>query len=95
MKVNDVIAEKLEKARFWRRAAARWLDVMQICKTETQRDWISQRRLYCLTMSSLPRHSAKLDIKTINQAATIAQEKMGIRLVKGIEYKSHQTRNNE
>ncbi|HAT6805039.1 TPA: ANR family transcriptional regulator [Citrobacter freundii] len=84
-----MIAEKLENAGLWRRAAARWLDVMQICKTETERDWISLRRRYCLSMSSPPRHSPKLDIKAINQAATITQEKMGIRLEKGIQYRKY------
>ena len=92
MEVSDVIAEKLEAKGFWRRAAARWLDVMQICKTETQRDWISQIRLYCLTMSLSPHHSGKPDIKAVNRAATIVQKQMGIYREKGIEHKNYSER---
>ncbi|GAB7271177.1 hypothetical protein DZS_25710 [Dickeya ananatis] len=48
--VNDVIAEKLEVSEFWRRAAARWLDVMQsLALSDAERDWVRQRRKYCLS----------------------------------------------
>lgn len=40
--VSDAVAERLEEAGLWRRAAARWLDVMQHCDTEAQREWVSQ-----------------------------------------------------
>jgi hypothetical protein len=45
--VNDLIAEKLENAGLWRRAAARWREVMQNCEADAQIEWISQRRNYC------------------------------------------------
>ncbi|WP_332628309.1 PerC family transcriptional regulator [Citrobacter sp. ESBL3] len=36
--VSNVIAEKLEDAGLWRRAAARWLAVMDRCETDAQRE---------------------------------------------------------
>ena len=42
--VHDVIAEKLENAGLWRRAATRWLEVMNWCHTDAEREWVSQKR---------------------------------------------------
>ena len=93
--MNDTIAEKLEARGLWRRAAARWLDVMQNCATDTQREWISQRCKYCLSMLTSPRPDNKLDIGAINRAATITQETMGIRYEKGIEFRKYPRRNSK
>ncbi|HGB1098601.1 TPA: PerC family transcriptional regulator [Salmonella enterica subsp. enterica serovar Enteritidis] len=47
--VEDAVAQKLEAAGLWRRASARWLDVMGNCEyTEAQREWVLLRREYCL-----------------------------------------------
>lgn len=93
--VNDAIAEKLEARGLWRRAAARWLDVMLCCATDAERDWISQRRRYCLSMIASPRPDNKLDIGAINRAATATQEVMGISYDKGIEFRSYPYRNSK
>lgn len=46
--VNDIIAEKLELSGLWRRAASRWLNIMQrYSLNDEQREWVRQRRLYC------------------------------------------------
>lgn len=59
----DAVAQKLEAARFWRRASARWLVVMGLGEyTEAQREWLLQRRKYCLAQIYPPAHSDKLDI---------------------------------
>ncbi|KFC07166.1 PerC family transcriptional activator [Trabulsiella guamensis ATCC 49490] len=93
--VNDTIAEKLEARGFWRRAAARWLDVMQHCATDAQREWISQRRKYCLSMIASPRHDNKLDIGAINRAATATQEAMGINQDNSITFRSYHPRSSK
>jgi hypothetical protein len=94
--VSDALAEKLEAKGFWRRAAARWLEVMQkSCKTDAQRDWTSQRRKYCLSMLTPPRPDNNLDIGAINRAATATQETMGISYDKGIEFRSYPRRNSK
>ncbi|HAT6804010.1 TPA: PerC family transcriptional regulator [Citrobacter freundii] len=95
MKVNNAIAEKLENAGLWRRAAARWLVVMHQVKSDEQRTWISERRGWCLSRSALPRHSDKLDIVAINRSATKTQEMMGIRQPVGIEFRSYPDRRNK
>ncbi|MDR1845010.1 MAG: PerC family transcriptional regulator [Citrobacter amalonaticus] len=93
--VNDTIAEKLEARGLWRRATARWLDVMQHCATDAQREWLSRRRRYCLSMLSSPRPDNKLDIGAINRAATATQEAMGIGYDKGIEFRHYPERGDQ
>ncbi|MGR7121435.1 PerC family transcriptional regulator [Klebsiella aerogenes] len=58
--VHDTIAESLEISGLWRRAAARWLDVLMQCQTEEQRDWVRKRRNFCLS-NTRRTASAKLD----------------------------------
>ncbi|MGU3428900.1 PerC family transcriptional regulator [Enterobacter hormaechei] len=42
MMAEDEVAQKLEAAGLWRRAASRWLDVMKhYALTESQREWNS------------------------------------------------------
>lgn len=78
--VNDILAEKLEAAGLWRRAATRWLVVMNGAKhTDAQRDWIRQRRKYCQAqVASVVVVPEKLDIVAINKAANATQARMGL-----------------
>ncbi|KNC92904.1 PerC family transcriptional regulator [Trabulsiella odontotermitis] len=76
--VNDAVAEKLEKAGLWRRAAARWLEVMDLCDTDAQREWVSQKRRQCYSNIEQP-VAEQLNISALSRAATQAQDKMGIR----------------
>lgn len=80
--VSDAVAEKLEKAGLWRRAAARWLAVMDLCDTDAQRQWVSQKRRQCYSNIALP-VSEQLNISALSKAATVAQAKMGIRQLAG------------
>lgn len=89
-RVNDATAQKLEAAGLWRRAAARWLVVMNSTEyTDAQREWIRQRRQYCQSMVA-PAVIAqdKLDISAINKAANAAQEKMGIARPNGAMFRA-------
>lgn len=76
--VEDKVAKKLEQAGLWRRAAARWLDVMLSCDTDEQRDVARRRRNQCLLNVSRPVPEGKLDVRAINRAARRMQEQMGI-----------------
>lgn len=48
MTIRDIIAENLENRGFYRRAATRWLEVMDECKDATERLWVAKRRNDCL-----------------------------------------------
>ncbi|MCU6243888.1 PerC family transcriptional regulator [Enterobacter asburiae] len=75
--VSDAVAEKLEDAGLWRRAASRWLAVMERCDTDAEREWVSQKRRECYARIELP-VAEPLNIRAMNQAASAAQKKMGI-----------------
>ncbi|MGJ3448678.1 PerC family transcriptional regulator [Enterobacter sp. PTB] len=84
--VSDAIAEKLEDAGLWRRAAARWLAVMDRCETDAQREWVSQKRRACYSKLAPP-EDEKLNIRALNRAANQAQDKMGIRQPSGAAFR--------
>ena len=42
--VNDSKAEDLEAKGLYRRAAARWMEVMLLCTEDDDREWIKRRR---------------------------------------------------
>ena len=84
--VSDAVAEKLESAGLWRRAAARWLAVMDLCDTDAQRQWVSQKRRQCYSNIALP-VSEQLNISALSKAATVAQAKMGISQLDGSAFR--------
>ncbi|PWI77135.1 PerC family transcriptional regulator [Enterobacter sp. CGMCC 5087] len=85
--VIDNIAERLESAGLWRRAAVRWLDVLQICETDRQREWVCRRRYYCLSNVKIQMADDKLYVHSINRAANITLAKMGISQPNGVAYR--------
>jgi len=52
MKLEDIIAESLEKRGLWHRAARRWLAVMDGSKDNAEREWIARRHEHCLSMAA-------------------------------------------
>lgn len=52
MLLNDRVAEALERAGLWRRAATRWLHIFDRVETDRARERIAQRREACLRMAS-------------------------------------------
>ncbi|WAH53338.1 PerC family transcriptional regulator [Pseudescherichia vulneris] len=52
MLLNDGIAEALERAGLWRRAATRWLHIFDRVETDRARERIALRREACLRMAS-------------------------------------------
>ncbi|MFI4630085.1 PerC family transcriptional regulator [Klebsiella quasipneumoniae] len=47
--VADKLAEGLENAGLYRRAATRWLEVFFECQSDSERSWVSRRRQHCLS----------------------------------------------
>ncbi|MCT4737237.1 PerC family transcriptional regulator [Raoultella ornithinolytica] len=86
--INDAVAEKLELAGLWRRAASRWLDLMLLCKTDEEREWVYRRRHTCLSNVSRPVPENKLNIHAINRAASRTQERMGLSRPKGAMFRT-------
>lgn len=88
-RVEDAVAEKLEAAGLWRRAKARWLEVMQSAGLiESQRLWICQRRDYCQSQIAPVMAPKKLDITEMSKAASAAQARMGIAQVGGAMFRT-------
>lgn len=72
------MAESLEASGLWRRASARWLDVMLEPKlTAAQRLWVRQRRLYCQKQILPATRSEKLNIGEIVKAANAVLKQIG------------------
>lgn len=87
--VNDAVAEKLEASGLWRRAKARWLEVMQSPGlTESQRLWIRERRVFCQSQVTPLVVPEKLDITEIARAASATQERMGIAQPNGAMFRA-------
>lgn len=88
MKVRDAKAEALESAGFYRRAAARWLAVMDKCPSEKEREWIAARRARCITQSRMP--PVLLDnFGEVRKAADAAQRRMGIARTDGGAFRQY------
>lgn len=87
--VQDAVAEKLEVSGLWRRAKARWLEVMQSPElTEPQRLWIRQRREHCQAQITPLAAPERLDIAAINKAANATQVRMGIAQPNGATFRA-------
>ncbi|EER5711375.1 PerC family transcriptional regulator [Escherichia coli] len=52
--VHDRIAEELEAKGFYRRASARWGEVMQLVETDKERHQVTMRRLECSRKAQRP-----------------------------------------
>lgn len=57
--IKDSIAESLEARGLYRRAASRWVDVMQTCVDDNDREWIRMHRNKCLKKRSCRRRVKK------------------------------------
>ncbi|MGX9400387.1 MULTISPECIES: PerC family transcriptional regulator [Pantoea] len=52
MGLKDTVAESLERRGLWRRAARRWLTVMDQITEDAEREAIARRRERCLDMAA-------------------------------------------
>ncbi|EBV5086502.1 PerC family transcriptional regulator [Salmonella enterica subsp. enterica serovar Ball] len=48
--LEDRIAEDLERKGYWRRAARRWLDVIETVSKDKDREYAVRRRNRCVSM---------------------------------------------
>ena len=68
----DSIASELEISGMWRRAAARWLIVMQTSNlSDAQREQIRKRRNHCIARSKYTGASNRIDVHTLINTETL------------------------
>ncbi len=52
--IHDSKAEELEARGLYRRAAARWAEVMQLVNTDKEREQVAKRRAECIRKAARP-----------------------------------------
>lgn len=72
MRIRDSIAERLEACGLYRRAASRWIEVMQRCLDDEDREWIRHHRNQCLKKAQRP-PAPKEEFADLHQAAKETQ----------------------
>ncbi|EAW1322208.1 PerC family transcriptional regulator [Salmonella enterica subsp. diarizonae] len=75
--MSDAVAEALEAAGLYRRAARRWLEVLDRCLDCEERAWLATRRSQCLEKARKPEPKAEY-LGEVCQAASDTQKRMGI-----------------
>lgn len=76
-RVRDVLAEELEGKGLYRRAASRWLIVMEQCVDEKDREWVALRRGRCIDSARLPPARAE-HFGDVRRAAGVTHSRMGL-----------------
>ncbi|HAF2716036.1 TPA: PerC family transcriptional regulator [Salmonella enterica subsp. enterica serovar Muenchen] len=74
---RDAVAEALESAGLYRRAARRWLEVLDLCGDSEERAWLAARRSQCPGNARKPEPAAEY-FGDVCQAASDTQKRMGI-----------------
>lgn len=75
--VKDTKAESLEAKGLYRRAAARWSEVMRQCVEDDEREWLKRRCDECLEKVKRPPARVE-DFGGLHKAAKETQHRMGI-----------------
>ncbi len=75
--VHDRIAEELEAKGFYRRAAARWADVMWLVSTDKERAQVAMRRLECSRKAQRPPEPPD-DLGALKRSVNRTEKQMGI-----------------
>ena len=86
--VKDIKAEALEAKGLYRRAAARWTEVMLMCSDDNEREWIKRRCDMCLE------RVRRLPVKpecysALHTAAADTQHRMGIAQPDGSAFRQY------
>ncbi|HFK5791100.1 TPA: PerC family transcriptional regulator [Enterobacter asburiae] len=84
--IYDEKAEELEKKGYYRRAAARWSEVMHLCRSDFERSEARYKRDMCIKKVKKPEVKRE-NFGGIHRAATETQHRMGIIEPKGIFFK--------
>ncbi|HHU4725413.1 TPA: PerC family transcriptional regulator [Klebsiella quasipneumoniae] len=75
--IRDKKAEELEAKGLFRRAAARWLDVMAACTEDADREQAKRNRERCLEVVKRPRFKLE-EFADLHRAAKATTNRMGI-----------------
>ena len=87
--IKDSKAEELEAKGLYRRAAARWADVMWLVSTDKEREQVVKRRAECIHKAA--RSPVMLDnFGGLREAANRTQADMGIEIAKSV-WRNYQT----
>ena len=76
--VHDRIAEELEAKGFYRRASARWGEVMQLVETDKERHHITMRRLECSRKAQRPPEPPTENYADLRNAVNRTYADMGL-----------------
>lgn len=87
--IHDNEAEKLEALGLFRRAAARWAEVMMMVKTDSEREEAAKRRAKCI------RDSARSSVKVVQfgelkMAVNRTHTRMGLDQPNGSAFRNQQ-----
>lgn len=66
--IRDSKAEELEAKGLYRRAAARWAEVMQLVNTDKEREQVAKRRAECIRRAARPPVMADICAKMTGSA---------------------------
>lgn len=75
--IKDSKAEELEAKGFYRRAAARWGEVMQLVSTDKERAQVAMRRLECSQKAQRPPQPPD-DLGALKRSVNRTEKQMGI-----------------
>ncbi|HBV9912370.1 PerC family transcriptional regulator [Klebsiella aerogenes] len=87
--VIDKLAEDLENAGLYRRAATRWLDVFFECLDDSERAWVARRRLKCLNRPHV--FKANDSFPDIYRAVSALHSSMGLDHPAGVAFRNYRT----
>ncbi|EFF8931549.1 PerC family transcriptional regulator [Escherichia coli] len=89
--VHDRIAEELEAKGFYRRASARWGEVMQLVETDKERHQVTMRRLECSRKAQRPPEPPTENYADLRNAVNRTYADMGLSKLAEKEYQNHTT----
>ncbi|HAY0336623.1 PerC family transcriptional regulator [Escherichia coli] len=87
--IHDSKAEELEAKGLYRRAAARWADVMWLVSTDKEREKVAKRRAECIRKAARPPVIPD-NFGGLREAANRTQADMGIEIAKSV-WRNYQT----
>lgn len=87
--IHDNKVEELESKGLYRRAAARWADVMWLVDTDKEREQVAKRRAECIRMTARP--PALLgSYGELKQAVNRTHTEMGLQRPDGEAFRHYQ-----
>ncbi|HAX5210420.1 TPA: PerC family transcriptional regulator [Escherichia coli] len=88
--IHDSKAEALEARGLYRRAAARWAEVIMLVDTDREREEAAKRRSECIRKSRPPAPPEKLSAAELKEALRRTQKIMGMEDIQKRVWRSYQ-----